>query len=147
MAQTDRTTGLVGNAGMKVPCRAATTANITLSGEQTIDGVACVTDDRVFGKNQKTGSENGIYVVDTGAWTRAADCSGSYDVVSGSQVRVNEGSMNAGGIFALITSDPITIGTTSLTFARIAINYLVKSSHVATAGDRKSTRLNSSQSQ
>ena len=39
MAQDDRTTGLVGNAGCKVPCRAASTAALTLSGEQTVDGV------------------------------------------------------------------------------------------------------------
>jgi uncharacterized cupin superfamily protein len=134
MAQTDRSTGLVGHTGIKQPARAATTANITLSGEQTIDGVACVTGDRVLVKNQTTASENGVWVVDTGAWSRAKDFNGTYDIVNGTMIRVNEGSVNADALFIVDTADPLTIGTTSLVFSRLAINYLVKSSHVATAG-------------
>jgi hypothetical protein len=134
MAQSDRTAGLVGHTGIKAPVRAATTANITLSGEQTIDGVACVTDDRVLVKDQTTASENGVWVVDTGAWSRAKDFNGTYDIVNGTMIRVNEGSVNADALFIVDTADPLTIGTTSLVFSRLAINYLVKSSHVATAG-------------
>ena len=134
MAQTDRSTGLVGHTGIKAPVRAATTANITLTGEQTVDGVACVTDDRVLVKNQTTASENGIWVVDTGAWSRAKDFNGVYDAVNGTMIRVNEGTTNADALFIVDTVDPFTIGTTSLSFSRLAINYLVKSSHVATAG-------------
>lgn len=133
MAQNDRTTGLVGNAGFKVPVRAATTATITHSGEKTIDGVACVTDDRVLDKDNSDATLRGVWIVDTGDWSRAPDFDGSYDVVSGSLIRVNEGSSNAGGIFALTTSDPITIGTTSLSFSRITINYVVRDSQVASA--------------
>lgn len=134
MAQTDRTTGLVGDAGMKVPCRAATTAAIVLSGEKTVDGVALVTDDRVLVKDQASGVNNGVYVVDTGAWTRAKDFNGTYDVRRGSLIKVNEGSVNADGIFQVSTADPITIGTTSLTFSRIAINYIVSDTKVAASG-------------
>ncbi len=50
--QTDRNAGLVAAAAIKNPCRVATTANITLSGEQTIDGVAVVAADRVLVKSQ-----------------------------------------------------------------------------------------------
>lgn len=131
---TDRRLGLTGGAAIKAPCKAATTANITLSGEQTIDGVSCVTSDRVLVKNQTTGSENGIYVVDTGAWTRDLDCDGTNDLRSGTLVRVNQGSSNAGGWFQLSTSDPITIGTTSLTWSRETINNVTTSSLVASAG-------------
>jgi hypothetical protein len=49
----------------KQSVRVATTANITLSGNQTIDGVTTSTNDRVLVKNQTTASENGIYCVDT----------------------------------------------------------------------------------
>ncbi len=133
MAQTDRTTGLVGNAGMKVPVRAASTANVTLSGEQTIDGVALVTDDRVLLKDQTDGTENGIWVVDTGSWSRAKDCDGVYDLVKGSLIRVNEGDTHAGGIFACSTADPITIGSSSLSFARIEIVFVTRDSQVASA--------------
>ncbi len=134
MAQNDRTTGLVGNAGMKVPVRAATTANITLSGEQTIDGVAVVTGDRVLVKNQTTASENGIYVADTGTWTRAKDFNGVYDIVRGSIVHVNEGTSNAGSFWEVSTADPITIGTTSLTFSRVAVFSVSLSNQTASAG-------------
>lgn len=118
----------------KVPCRVASTANLVLSGEQTIDGVACVTGDRVLVKNQNTGADNGIYVVDSGDWDRDVDADGSYNLTTGSLVRVNAGSSNAGGIFALTTATPITIGTTALTFARITINYVVHERQVAIAG-------------
>ncbi len=134
MAQTDRTTGLVGNTGIKQPVKAATTANITLSGEQTIDGIACVTGDRVLVKDQTSGVDNGIYEVDTGTWSRTKDFDGTYDTVSGTMVRVNQGSTNGDGLFIVSTSDPITIGTTSLTFLQLAINYVVSSSITATAG-------------
>src|SRR5574343_963665 len=56
-----------------VSCRAATTANITLSGTQTIDGVSVIAGDRVLVKNQSTASANGIYVVAAGAWSRSSD--------------------------------------------------------------------------
>jgi hypothetical protein len=57
----------------KASCRVATTANITLSGTQTIDGIAVVANDRVLVKNQTTGAQNGIYTVAAGAWARAFD--------------------------------------------------------------------------
>ena len=50
-ATTDRRMGLTGDKGMKAPARLATTGNITLSGEQTIDGVLTI-QSRVLVKNQ-----------------------------------------------------------------------------------------------
>ena len=46
----------------KIPCKVATTANITLSNTQTIDGVSVVSGDRVLVWNQSTPADNGIYV-------------------------------------------------------------------------------------
>ena len=115
--QTDRLTGYGGNVGIKLAARVATTTNLTLSGEQTIDGVACVTADRVLVKDQTTGAENGIYVVDTGAWSRSKDFNGAFDVVRGSVVLVLDGTANQ-GFWQLETSDPVTIGTTALVFGR-----------------------------
>lgn len=134
MAQTDRTTGLVGNSGCKVPVRAATTAAVVLSGEQTVDGVALVTNDRVLVKNQASGVNNGIYIVDTGSWSRAPDFDGAYDIVRGSIMRVNEGTSNVGSFWEVTTADPITIGTTSLSFGRVAAFSVSLSSQVAGAG-------------
>ena len=134
MAQVDRTTGLRGNVGMKIPVRAASTAALTLSGEQTVDGIALVTGDRVLVKNQASSVDNGIYVVDTGAWSRSKDFNGAFDIVRGSMIRVNEGSANAGGIFVITSADTITIGTTALTFSRTDAIVVVRDSQVATAG-------------
>lgn len=58
---------------VKDPVAAATTANVTLSGEQTIDTVALVTGDRVLVWKQTDSTENGIYSVSTGTWTRVTD--------------------------------------------------------------------------
>ena len=83
---TDRRLGLTGGAALKVPCRCATTANITLSGFQTIDGVTAASGDynlRCLVKDQTTAADNGVYDMDSGTWTRALDWDGTYDVVSG----------------------------------------------------------------
>ena len=137
MSQTDRASGLVGNAAFKYPVRAATTANITLSAEQTIDGIACVADDRVLVKNQTTGSENGIWVVSTGSWNRSNDFDGSYDCTTGTMVRCVSGTANANSVWKLDTTGTITIGTTSLTFTAASVGFdaqgMADFIHVATS--------------
>lgn len=115
MAQTDRRLNVSGSAAFKLPCRVATTANITLSGLQTIDGVTVVADDRVLVRNQTTGTENGIYVADTSTWQRAIDFNGPRDCVQGTIVAVNSGTTYAETTWQLTTSSPV-IGTTSLAF-------------------------------
>jgi hypothetical protein len=105
--------------GMKQACRAATTANITLSGAQTIDGVSVVSGDRVLVKNQTTASANGIYAAAAGAWSRAADAGFSADVTEATAVFVAEGTTNAGTLWYLSTAAPIVLGTTALTFTQL----------------------------
>jgi hypothetical protein len=94
--------------------RAATTANITLSGAQTIDGVSIVAGDRVLVKNQTTGNQNGIYVAASGAWSRSTDANTAAKIKNAT-VPVSEGTANADKDFVLVT-DTITLGTTSLVF-------------------------------
>lgn len=103
----------------KESVRAATTANITLSGAQTIDGVSVVAGDRVLVKNQTTGADNGIYTASAGAWSRATDADTSAEVTSGLVVAVTEGTDNGDKVFLLTTNDPITLGTTALSFTAI----------------------------
>lgn len=62
----------VGNR-MKGNVVVATTANITLSAPQTIDGTGVIAGDRVLVKDQTDAKENGIYVVAAGAWARSED--------------------------------------------------------------------------
>lgn len=102
----------------KASVKAATTANITLEGEQTIDGVALTAGDRVLAKNQSTASENGIYIVAAYAWTRATDMAAGSDA-SASFCFVREGSTQAGTGW-LCTSDrgSAVVGTNDLAFAK-----------------------------
>ena len=100
--------------------RAATTANVTLSGAQTIDGVSVVAGDRVLVKNNTTASENGIYVAAAGAWSRASDAATSAQMKSGVFVFVCEGTTNADSGWILSTDGTITLGTTGLSFVQFS---------------------------
>jgi len=117
MVTTDRIDGLTTDVAIKAPVVVATTANITLSGTQTIDGVAVVADDRVLVKDQTDGIENGIYDVSTTAWARSKDFNGARDVVQGTVVFVNSGTVGGPQYFKVDTANDITIGTTSITFS------------------------------
>jgi len=112
----DRRQGVNGTASIKVPVVAASTGNLTLSAEQTVDGIALVTDDRVFCKDQTDTTENGIYYVNSSSWTRAPDFDGQFDVVEGSIIPVNRGTANSDTYWKVTNIGTITIGTTALTF-------------------------------
>lgn len=114
----DRTDGLSSATAIKGPVRVATTANIALTGLQTVDGVSLAAGDRVLVKNQDTASENGIYVVDTGPWRRAKDFSGNRDVRKGTQILVTSGTLYASSGWYVSTADPIVIGTTAIQFTQ-----------------------------
>src|SRR3989344_4966206 len=105
---------------VKASVRVATTSNITLSGTQTIDGVAATAGDRVLVKNQTTATENCIYVVAAGAWSRSTDADQNSEVVSGMYAFVTEGTAYANTGWSLITPDPITLDLTSLTFTQFS---------------------------
>lgn len=111
---------LISNLRLKQSVRAATTTNITLSGEQTIDGVSVVAGDRVLVKNQTTGSQNGIYVAASSSWSRATDCDADAEVKAGLTTFVSEGTTNGNALYTLTTDDPITVGSTALTFTQTA---------------------------
>lgn len=102
------------------PVLAASTGDLTLSGEQTIDGIAVVTGDRVLAKNQSTGSENGIYVVDTGVWSRSSDLPiGSS--AGNTILAVNQGVVNESRIYQcnnFVGSD--VVGTDNLIYVQLA---------------------------
>lgn len=130
---TDRRLGLTGGTAVKAPCACATTGNITLSSEQTIDGITTASS-RVLVWMQTDATQNGIYDSDTGSWTRSLDCDGIDDVRSGTLVRVNNGSSYSSTWFSLTSADPITFGTTALTWTRQSINTTVLSSQTAVFG-------------
>ncbi len=101
----------------KASVRVATTTNITLSGTQTIDGVSVIAGDRVLVKDQSTSSQNGIYIVDAGAWTRAVDMN-TWAEVPGAFVFVEEGGVNADYGFVCTSNLGGTIETASVTWVQ-----------------------------
>lgn len=105
---------------VKDSVRVATTANITLSGTQTIDGIAVIAGDRVLVKDQSTGSANGIYVVAAGSWSRSSDADSSSDVTAGMFVFVEQGTVNADSGWVLTTDGAITLDTTALSFTQFS---------------------------
>lgn len=105
---------------VKNSVRAGTTASITLSAPQTIDGVSVIAGDRVLVKDQSTASGNGIYVVAAGAWTRATDFDAASDVLTGAFTFITEGTVNADSGWVMTTDGTITLGTTSLAFTQFS---------------------------
>lgn len=119
MTVTDRLLGARSSLAYKAPCKVATTANITLSGTQTIDDVAVVADDRVLVKDQTNAAENGIYEVRADAWVRAADFAHTRDVTQGTRVNVVQGTASQGD-WEVTTTGIIAVGTTNIVFALVS---------------------------
>ena len=104
---------------VKGSCRAATTGNITLSGTQTIDGVAVVAGDRVLVKDQSTSSQNGIYVAAAGAWSRASDADTWAELV-GAFTFVEDGTVNDNSGWVCTVAPGGTLGTTAVTWEQFS---------------------------
>ncbi|UXY16724.1 phage tail protein [Chitiniphilus purpureus] len=103
----------------KVSVRAATTANIALSGLPTIDGVALTAGDRVLVRQQTAAAENGIYVAVAGNWSRAVDADRNERVTPGLHVPVEQGALFGDSVWMLITDAPVELGATALSFAMV----------------------------
>jgi hypothetical protein len=104
---------------VKGSVKAATTANITLSGTQTIDGIALVAGDRCLVKNQTTTSQNGIYVVAASTWSRATDMD-AWTEVPGAFTFVEQGSTLADTGWVSTSDQGGTLGTTAITFTQFS---------------------------
>lgn len=101
-------------------------ANIgSLSGLLIMDGIQTVAGDRVLVKNQTTTSQNGIYVVASGAWTRAIDFNSSSNILPGTLVYVFKGSSNGGAFFVMYSygtgpGGGANVGTDAILFTQYA---------------------------
>ena len=114
----------------------ATTANITLSGTQTIDGIAVTAGQRVLVKDQTTASQNGIYVVAAGAWSRSTDADTAAEFNSGVFFFVEKGTDNADNGFVMTQDAAITFGTTAITFSQFSgAGQITAGSGLAKSGD------------
>ena len=105
------------NLDFSVSCLTATTTNITLSGTQTIDGIAVVAGNLVLVKNQSTASQNGIYTVSASTWTRHSTLDSSSDYSDNFVIYVSSGSTNEKTLWLGVTlSTNFTLGSSNLYF-------------------------------
>jgi len=114
---------------VKVSCRFATTVNIAdlaAGAPNSVDGGTPVVGDRILVKDQTTGSENGIYVVDVvgtgsdGAWSRATDFDDDSEVKANVFTFVQEGTVHEDQGWVVTTDGVITVGTDAITWAQFS---------------------------
>ena len=98
---------------------ASTTGNITLSGTQTVDGIALVAGDRCLVKNQTAAADNGIYVVAASAWARSTDMS-TWAQVPGAFTFIETGSTLADTGWVCTSNAGGTLGVTAITFTQFS---------------------------
>lgn len=113
---TDRFNGLVAQLAYKAPVKAVATVPITLSGNQTVGGVAVVTDDRVLVTAQANPIENGIYNVESSNWSRAADFDGNRDVTGGTRIGFALAGVAVGPAYAVTGNEMLLPGVDPITF-------------------------------
>ena len=117
--------GGTGNVTLLDAVRVATISPGTLATDfeagDTIDGVTLAAGDRILIKDQVTGSENGIYIVNpAGAPTRASDMN-TGAAASGNTVFASEGNTNEGvGWIVSNDSGDDVVGTDDLVFSQTA---------------------------
>ena len=103
----------------KASCLVATTANITLSGTQTIDGVSVSAGQRVLVKDQSAAAQNGIYVCAAGAWSRASDAD-AWDELVAAFTFIEQGTNNANSGYICTVTAGGTLGSTAVTWTQFS---------------------------
>jgi hypothetical protein len=103
----------------KPSVKAASTGNLTLSATQTVDGVSLSAGDRVLVKDQTTKSQNGIYVVASGSWSRATDADAWSELVS-AFVFVEQGTANKDTGWVCTVDTGGTLGTTDVAWTQFS---------------------------
>jgi hypothetical protein len=94
-------------------------SNITLSGTQTIDGVAVTAGERVLCTSQSTSSQNGLWVVASGSWTRPTDfASGSTQL--GAFAFVEAGTAYGSSGWVLVGASAVTVDTSAQTWTQFS---------------------------
>ena len=97
----------------------ATTGNITLSGEQTVNGVALVAGNRILVKDQTLPQNNGIYIVSASAWSRSPDAN-TWDELVSAYVFVEQGTTLADTGWVCTVDSGGTLGTTPVTWTQFS---------------------------
>ena len=126
MGLTRITAQQISNIDYKQSVRVVAVSNVTLGGGApvVVDGVSLSAGNRVLVVGQNTSNQNGLYYVATlgtgsdGTWTRTSDGNEVGEIDAGMIIMVTEGTTYADTQWKLTTNDPITVGTTALTFVQ-----------------------------
>lgn len=111
--------GLIAGLSWKDTVKLASTANVALTGNVSVDGVTTAAGDRVLLKNQTAPGENGLWVASASAWARATDADIEADLLNAA-VFVSQGTVNKDTAWVMTTDAPITVGTTGLTWVQFS---------------------------
>ena len=112
------------DSDFKQSVRLLSASNVSLSGgaPATLDGASLALGDRILVTGQTTGSQNGLYKVSVvgsgsnGTWIRTRDGDDTGDITAGMITYIESGTTYADKTYKLTTDNPITIGSTALTF-------------------------------
>ena len=105
---------------LKDSCLVATTGNITLSGNQTIDGISVTAGKRILVKAQSDASENGIYVSAASGWSRSDDLAAGSDA-AGVFTFIESGTAGGDkGFVCTSNSGSAVVGTDDLSFSQFS---------------------------
>lgn len=105
---------------IKASVKVLADSNLTLSGTQTVDGVALADGDRILLINQTTPAENGIWIVRTGSWERPVDFAAGLSA-AGSFCFVEQGTNYAdSGWVCTSDSGSDVVGTNDLNFTQFS---------------------------
>lgn len=107
--------------GPKAACEAGTTGNLTsISGLLIIDTYQTVAGNRILVKNQIASEENGIYIADSGAWSRAPDLDNWSEVRGAYTVLLGGTQLDTGWV--CVAAKTGTIGVTAMPWVQFASN-------------------------
>jgi hypothetical protein len=99
---------------------AATNVNISLFGEQNIDGIDVKEGERVLVKNQNELSQNGIYIVKEDMWERSSDANSKENIIKGVYLFVDNGIENINTGWVLECQGNIELDSTPLVFLKFS---------------------------
>ncbi|MDK9705308.1 MAG: hypothetical protein OEL20_19455 [Sulfuritalea sp.] len=105
------------------PVQAVATSNISLSGLQTIDGVALGINDRVLVTAQSDPARNGIYTTGLFSWSRATAEDSAAKLAAATPWVVNAGTTYKNSVWMLAASDEINLEVSPLAFKQVAAPY------------------------
>jgi len=103
---------LVRRLNHKQAARVASTGTLVLEGIQTVDAVTLIAGDRVLVKDQTLASENGIYVVGAGVWSRDEDADTAERLIAAT-LHIAEGEVNHDSNWTMVSDPPFVLGQDS----------------------------------